>query len=199
MTNNEAVINFCRNRKQNLINVMGGKCCICGFDKYNSALEFHHVNSEDKDFGITQGTTTKAVEKQLDELRKCILVCANCHRGIHYNNLPIPENWQTFFNEEAAQELIKRTHAARYYCADCGAPITRHGSLCVECARKASRKVARPDREELKHLIRTLPFTQIGAMYNVNDNSVRKWCDAVNLPRKKSDIEKYSDEEWELI
>lgn len=44
-----------------------------------------------------------------------------------------------------------------------------------------------------------MPFTTIGKKYNVSDNAVRKWCDKYNLPRKASEIKKYSDEEWELI
>lgn len=64
---------------------------------------------------------------------------------------------------------------------------------------KKQRKVERPNREELKYLIRTLPFTQIGKMYGVSDNAVRKWCDFEKLPRKKKEINSYSDSEWEKI
>ena len=62
-----------------------------------------------------------------------------------------------------------------------------------------SRIVERPSREELKILIREKPFTQIGEMYGVSDNAIRKWCDAEGLPRKKTDINKMTDEEWEKI
>ena len=64
---------------------------------------------------------------------------------------------------------------------------------------KRQRSVERPSREELKRLIRTLPFTQIGKMYGVSDNAVRKWCDFEKLPRKKKEINSYSNEEWEKI
>lgn len=57
----------------------------------------------------------------------------------------------------------------------------------------------RVSREELKTLIRTLPFSQIGEKFNVSDNTIRKWCDKYDLPRKVSEIKKYSDEEWNLI
>ena len=53
--------------------------------------------------------------------------------------------------------------------------------------------------EELKDLIRIKPFTKIGEQYQVSDNAIRKWCDKYNLPRKATEIKKYSDEEWELI
>ena len=61
------------------------------------------------------------------------------------------------------------------------------------------RRVERPNREEFKKMIRIMPFTQIGNKYNVSDNAIRKWCDFYNLPRRRKDIEKISDEDWELI
>jgi len=51
-----------------------------------------------------------------------------------------------------------------------------------------------PNRELLKHLIRTKSFLEIGRMFNVTDNAIRKWCDYYFLPRKKSEIKNYSDE-----
>jgi len=54
-------------------------------------------------------------------------------------------------------------------------------------------------REELKKLIRIMPFTQIGQKFNVSDNAIRKWCDRYNLPRKSSEIKKISNDEWANI
>lgn len=75
-----------------MIKVFGRRCCLCGFNAYQEALEFHHINPEEKEFGITTDTTTKSLEKQLQELKKCILVCSNCHRGIHAGYLQVPKN-----------------------------------------------------------------------------------------------------------
>ena len=61
------------------------------------------------------------------------------------------------------------------------------------------RTVERPSREKLKELIRNKPFVQIAKDYKVTDNAIRKWCDFYNLPRRKKDINFYSNEEWELI
>lgn len=48
-------------------------------------------------------------------------------------------------------------------------------------------------------MIRKESFLAIGKKFNVSDNAIRKWCRAVNLPEKKTEIKKYTDEEWELI
>lgn len=204
MSNSEDVKAFVRRRKNNLIKVFNSKCSLCGWDGYQEGLEFHHVHPEEKEFGIGgNNAVTKALEKQLAEMRKCILVCANCHRGIHYGYIEVPVNWQSFFNEDVAKQLLeeldKTKHGEIFYCKDCGAHITRGATRCVTCSQKAQQRVTRPTRNELKVLVRTLPFTTIGARYGVSDNAVRKWCDAENLPRKATEIKKYTDEEWELL
>ena len=87
------------------------------------------------------------------------------------------------------------------YCMCCGKQISKGAvtGLCFQCHSKTIRVVEWPSREELKQLIRTTPFTTIGDRFNVADNTVRKWCDRYNLPRRVKDIKSYSDEEWELI
>ena len=48
-------------------------------------------------------------------------------------------------------------------------------------------------------MIRYHTFTDIGVKYKVSDNAVRKWCVKYNLPKRKKDIESYTDEEWAKI
>ena len=62
----------------------GGKCIRCGYDKCISALEFHHINPSEKDFGIGQYGSSKSFEKMKQEVDKCILLCCNCHRELHW-------------------------------------------------------------------------------------------------------------------
>ncbi|PIR37295.1 MAG: hypothetical protein COV34_03285 [Candidatus Zambryskibacteria bacterium CG10_big_fil_rev_8_21_14_0_10_42_12] len=59
----------------------GGKCQICGYNKYQGALDLHHINGK-KEFGIGDKGYTRSWEKVKAELDKCILVCANCHREL---------------------------------------------------------------------------------------------------------------------
>jgi len=73
-------------KRRKMIKVMaieykGGKCSLCGYNKCNSALDFHHIN--DKKFGLSLKGLTRSWEKTKIELDKCVLVCANCHREIH--------------------------------------------------------------------------------------------------------------------
>ncbi len=61
----------------------GGQCQICGYKKCEGALEFHHLNPKEKDFGIGQKGYSRSWKKVQSELDKCILICSNCHQEIH--------------------------------------------------------------------------------------------------------------------
>ena len=69
--------------KRMSVEYKGGKCVICGYNKYIVALEFHHKNPDEKDFGIGAKGFTRSWVKVMNELDKCILVCSNCHKEIH--------------------------------------------------------------------------------------------------------------------
>ena len=77
--------------KELLVEYKGGKCEICGYNKCISALEFHHIDPGTKDFGIGEKGYTRSLEKNKNEVDKCILVCANCHREIHDGLIDIRE------------------------------------------------------------------------------------------------------------
>lgn len=77
---------FRRKRKIFLVEYKGGKCEICGYDECVWALDFHHLEKEEKKFSLSRSGNTRSLEKDKKEVDKCILVCANCHREIHYNN-----------------------------------------------------------------------------------------------------------------
>jgi hypothetical protein len=68
--------------KEKLVKLFGGECKICGYKKYIGALEFHHLDPENKKFSLGCSGLTRSFEKALEEAKKCILVCANCHREL---------------------------------------------------------------------------------------------------------------------
>ena len=197
----EYVKNSRHNLKRRLLYVMGDKCCICGYDKCPSALEFHHTNPEEKDFSISSNANI-AFNKAVEEVKKCILVCANCHREIHAGLIKDIEEYKSFDEQkcqEINQELIDLKQQKIHYCINCGKIISNKAERCPECARIERRKVDRPDREKLKELIRTLPFTHIATQYGVTDKAISKQCIAANLPSRKRDINAISDEDQQKI
>lgn len=94
---------------------------------------------------------------------------------------------------------IRKNNIEEKRCCDCGIKILSTSIRCSDCNKKANKKVLPLSREELKQLIRTTSFLQIGKNFNVSDNAIRKWCKKVNLPSTKKEINSYSDEEWNLI
>lgn len=68
--------------KKEFIKYKGGCCQLCGYNKCDGALEFHHKDPSKKDFQINRGASL-IFEKVKDELDKCALLCANCHREVH--------------------------------------------------------------------------------------------------------------------
>jgi hypothetical protein len=65
------------------IELKGGRCQICGYNKCLGALEFHHLTADRKDFSISGRGYTRSWAIIRKELDKCMLVCANCHREMH--------------------------------------------------------------------------------------------------------------------
>ena len=79
-----------RKIKTLFIEYKGGKCQVCGYYKYQGALDLHHVNPSEKKFGLGDKGYTRSWEVVKAELDKCILVCANCHREIEGGITQLP-------------------------------------------------------------------------------------------------------------
>lgn len=107
--------------------------------------------------------------------------------------------WKQDNQEYPIQERTKKKSKVINRCCDCGKEISKGAERCVQCESKNRIKPKKITREELKEYIRTKSFLEIGRMYGVSDNAIRKWCDSYNLPRKKREINSYTDEEWEKI
>lgn len=152
-------------------------CSICGLEPFwqgkDLTLILDHINGINNDH-------------RLENLR---WVCPNCNQQLE----------TTGFKKMRVRSV---TEKEKRYCIDCGIEISASALRCQNCANKQLRVPLEEmpiTREELKKLIRTESFTSIGVKFGITDNAIRKWCDKFNLPRKKQDINKYSDEEWENI
>jgi len=79
-----------RKIKELSIEYKGGKCQLCGYTKYQGALDLHHIDPNTKLFGIGDKGYTRSWERVRAELDKCVLVCANCHRELEAGITQLP-------------------------------------------------------------------------------------------------------------
>ena len=61
--------------------------CPCG-ERHPACLEFHHKDPKKKDISVSMAIRYGwSKERTLKEIRKCVVLCSNCHRKLHYENL----------------------------------------------------------------------------------------------------------------
>ena len=174
----ESIKRVQRRKKLFAIEAFGGKCQKCGYNKCPNALEFHHLgNKKEKPTYVIMRWSWEKAKKELDN---CILVCANCHREIHYVELNVEiEPRDVKGNQEKLERLrlpwLKKECG---YCRESFDTKRKEHKFCSDrCKGLASRKVARPTKEELKQLLNDgVAFTKLGKMFGVTDNAVRKWA-----------------------
>lgn len=61
-------------------------CAICGRTFPPCAMDFHHIDESVKEFGLAQyAYTAISTEDVLREVSKCMVICACCHRILHFD------------------------------------------------------------------------------------------------------------------
>lgn len=73
-----------RKKLKSIINTYKKECCIC-YEDFNQALDFHHINEKN----ISVGRACAKLKSEsiiVEEIKKCIVLCSNCHRKYHANN-----------------------------------------------------------------------------------------------------------------
>lgn len=88
------------NRKRAL-KAFDGKCGCCDYKQYPEILEFHHIEPDRKVESISKLLRERSWGTIVSELRKCVLLCPNCHSEIHANRRKLPNNIKKF-NESFA-------------------------------------------------------------------------------------------------
>lgn len=201
---NERTIAKRRAAKHQGVLLLGGKCEKCG-EQREHILAFHHIDSESKDSTPAKLIANSKFDEFFKEIEKCILLCNNCHGDFHYRESkegitleeylgkPIPtyekkdiKRSYNYVDHKNDTSSIKDSK-----CSNCGKPIYSNGKtgLCPECAAKERRVVERPTKEELENILieNQGNFTKVGKIFNVTDNSIRKWCRSYDLPSHSSD------------
>jgi hypothetical protein len=73
--------------KREFVELKGGKCELCGYNRNFAALQFHHIDPKEKSIPLDARSMGNISEERLrDEIKKCQLLCANCHIEHHNPN-----------------------------------------------------------------------------------------------------------------
>ena len=86
----ESSTRLIRERKERCIEYKGGKCIVCGYNKYIGSMTFHHLDPSVKNYNIAK-LKSYTLEELKPELDKCVLLCLNCHGETHSGLIDISE------------------------------------------------------------------------------------------------------------
>lgn len=178
-----------RRTKNRIVESFGGSCCVCGYHKSYNALALHHLDPNEKEIGLgsIRGHPV-SWDKIVVELRKCVLVCHNCHMEIHdercetevpFDAPRFDESYSDYSRLERDQYLQK--YADLIECPVCGGEKQTYNKTCsYKCAAKLARKVDW-DNIDLISLKEELgSFIAVGDYLDISDTAVRKRWKKIN-------------------
>lgn len=77
------------NKQWASIQELSGCCATCGLKATRDTMcvfDFHHVDTAEKETNIAELLANgRPLAVLLAEVKKCILLCSNCHRQLHYD------------------------------------------------------------------------------------------------------------------
>ena len=161
-----------KDRKHKAIELKGGACAICGYNKNYAAMEFHHLDPKEKELDWKKLRQVKW-EFIVTELQKCTLLCSNCHREVH--------NPDASIKQVAPPPALSCEMKSTGKCPSCKTKTFGTKFCSVACCSLFKRKITRPSRAELAELIATMPMVRIGKKFGVSDNAIRKWAKCYDL------------------
>jgi hypothetical protein len=177
----EAVQRWRKNTKRKAVMAFGGSCSICGYRRCPEAFDFHHLDPSKKDFSIASAIESPISATVIaNELEKCVLLCANCHRELHAGLIDNSMLKGAFDREKFLHKdvLIPMTHA----CAICGKDTTIKNITCSsKCSGKRLGKIEW-DNVDLPNLIKVhKTWVGIARTLGVSDVAVKKYCLKIGL------------------
>ena len=162
------------NTKIRIVEAFGGKCGICGYNKCNASLALHHINPTEKEFSFNKvRANPKSWDKIVVELRKCAMLCHNCHSEVHDGITHLPNN-VTRFDESYAK--YKETHTNVHLCPICNTITPDWKNTCsAKCSAKYSHiNRMKWDSIDLPKLLETYTANEIANMYNCSNATIYK-------------------------
>ncbi len=163
-------------RKIELIDKRGGCCERCGYNKNIAAFDFHHKNPKEKEFELDmRKLSNSTMEAILVEFNKCELLCANCHRELHSEELDITLVRKII--KSVDNSVIEIKEIGKPKCVDCNCEINYSYVRCRICCDKNKRKVERPNLAILKIELNENGVTWCSKKYNVSRKTIHRWLE----------------------
>jgi arsenate reductase-like glutaredoxin family protein len=191
--------------KEKLVEYKGGKCERCGYDKCITALEFHHLDPDEKEFGVGNFEVL-SFGKCKKEVDKCILVCANCHREIHYEEYLKKQKEEEQKEIEVFTEILNNRDKYDFKHINNSYKFLKYTDIFSDIKNNVDRKDIlkkyrinnrtfnkfleengieysksgkidnKPTKDELIELLRNNSKAAISRMFGVTWQAVNKWC-----------------------
>lgn len=167
------VKDFRHRNKQRMIDAFGGGCGICGYNKSQRTLSFHHIEQEEKDFVISMAKITEENWPTIvKELKKCVMLCMNCHGEVHEGITQIPEDIKRF---DETFSIYRKPKQYFDVCPICGKEKSINNKTCsIECSGKNKQKVDWDNIDILSLLKKYGSYSSIADELHISDKAVKK-------------------------
>lgn len=145
-----------------LIDALGGECRVCGYKKCQRAFDFHHVDPASKLDSVAAFLALRTWTRLAAEARKCVLVCARCHREIHAGVTQCPE-------------------VLDYQIPD---------RLPINNGRRTQKKCP-VSKEDLRYMYQRNGTKKLASQFGVNYRTMARWCDEAGCERRPNTWKNY--------
>jgi len=182
MSNKENVQNWRKRTKERLTRAFGSACGICSYNKCLESMQFHHLNPKEKDFAISSATSRiRSWSRIVEEVKKCVMLCGNCHTELHHGFTSLPENIQHF--DESFTEYKIHDFGEMDECPICQNLKLSHQFTCSrKCAATNKGKVDW-DSIDLEQMLIGRSILSVANELKVSDAAVHKRIKKLKIVR----------------
>lgn len=161
--------------KSRIVEAMGGGCACCGYNKCYASLALHHLEPKQKDFSLGAiRASPKSWEAIIKEVKKCILVCHNCHGEIHEGIREIPHKYHVFNEKFEDYNSLIKSNFILIQCPVCNKSMPEKNKYCsAKCSGKARSKI-NWNNINLFEEIKSKSIVQIAKELGCSDVAVHK-------------------------